>query len=51
VLGKLRMIDVRPGDLIHHARRNWRVRSVKTWPDANVQESFPLPQAAYLVRG
>jgi hypothetical protein len=50
VLGKPRMIDVRPGDMVQHARGRWKVLGVKAWRETYIPDGQPAPADGYLVQ-
>ena len=50
VLGKLRMIDVRPGDTVQHAKGRWKVLGVKAWRETYIPDGAPPPQYGYVVK-
>ena len=50
VLGKHRMIDVRIGDTVQHAKGRWRILGVRAWRDCRFPANESPPSDGYLVR-
>lgn len=49
---KSRMIDLRPGDHVHHKTGRYRIKSVKAYRDATIRaEAAPHVADGYVVRG
>jgi hypothetical protein len=50
VLGKDRIIDVRPGDTVQHPKGRWKVIGVKAWRETYLSRRAARARGRYLVR-